>query len=73
MPIATDEDLEYFIRECGDILGISSQLAEDKKGAKNIIEHVLHQIVEFKKINEVYIDLLFSEYTVIYYYVIVCS
>nr|CAB3255400.1 intraflagellar transport protein 52 homolog [Phallusia mammillata] len=44
-----DEDLEYYVRECGDILGISPKLPKDERDAKHILEHVLFQIVEFKK------------------------
>ena len=51
--IGTDSDLEYYVRECGDILGISGKLAADKRNAKHILEYVLHQVVEFKKLNQV--------------------
>jgi intraflagellar transport protein 52 len=44
-----DNDLEYYVRECGDILGISSKLSKENCDAKHILEHVLVQIVEFKK------------------------
>lgn len=44
-----DNDLEYYVRECGDILGISSKLDKENTDAKHILEHVLVQIVEFKK------------------------
>nr|XP_002126598.1 intraflagellar transport protein 52 homolog [Ciona intestinalis] len=44
-----DDDLEYYVRECGDILGISPKLPKDGQDAKHILEHVLFQIVEFKK------------------------
>lgn len=52
----TDSDLEYYVRECGDILGISGKLAADKRDAKHILEYVLHQVVEFKKLNQVRTD-----------------
>ncbi len=49
----SDGDLEYFVRECGDILAITGKLAADKRDAKHILEYVLHQVVEFKKLNQV--------------------
>ncbi|XP_062507358.1 intraflagellar transport protein 52 homolog [Corticium candelabrum] len=48
----TDDDLEYYIRECGDILGITGKLASDCKDAKHILEYVFAQVVEFKKMNQ---------------------
>ncbi|XP_076804651.1 intraflagellar transport protein 52 homolog [Clavelina lepadiformis] len=44
-----DDDLEYYVRECGDILGISPKLPKEERDAKHILEHVLFQVVEFKK------------------------
>ena len=49
----TDDDLEYYVRECGDILGVTTNLAQDKRDAKHIIEHIFTQVVEFKKLNQV--------------------
>ena len=57
--VGTDSDLEYYVRECGDILGISGKLAADKRNAKHILEYVLHQVVEFKKLNQVSITFYF--------------
>ena len=48
-----DDDLEYYVRECGDILGVTNKLQTDKRGAKHILEYVMHQVVEFKKLNQV--------------------
>lgn len=42
-----DEDLEYYVREIGDILCIVPVEARD---AKHILEHVFLQVVEFKKL-----------------------
>ena len=52
-PAGTDDDLEYYVRECGDILGISMKLPADSRDAKHILEHVFTQVVEFKKLNQV--------------------
>ena len=49
----TEDDLEYYVRECGDILGVSNKLDPNKRSAKDVLAYVLHQIVEFKKLNQV--------------------
>lgn len=48
-----DTDLEYYIRECGDILGVTKNINPDVRDAKHILEYVLTQVVEFKKLNQV--------------------
>lgn len=48
-----DDDLEYYIRECGDILGVSKNLPQDSRDAKHVLEYILTQVVEFKKLNQV--------------------
>ena len=48
-----EEDLEYYVRECGDILGVASKLAPDSRDAKHILEYIFAQVVEFKKLNQV--------------------
>ncbi|GCB75185.1 hypothetical protein scyTo_0018972 [Scyliorhinus torazame] len=51
----TDDDLEFYIRKCGDILGVSNR--QDSRSAKDILEHIFFQVVEFKKLNqEHYLD-----------------
>ncbi|KAJ8032906.1 Intraflagellar transport protein 52-like [Holothuria leucospilota] len=52
----SDDDLEYYVRECGDILGVSSKLPADVRDAKHILEHIFVQVVEYKKINQEDID-----------------
>jgi hypothetical protein len=49
----TDDDLEYYVRECGDILGVMQNLAPESRDAKHIIEYIFTQVVEFKKLNQV--------------------
>ncbi|RWS04946.1 intraflagellar transport protein 52-like protein, partial [Dinothrombium tinctorium] len=44
----TDEDLEYYIKESGLVLGISDSRT---RSAKSILEHIFKQIVEYKKVN----------------------
>ncbi|XP_043946075.1 intraflagellar transport protein 52 homolog [Protopterus annectens] len=48
----TDEDLEFYVRKCGDILGVTSKLPKDNHDAKHILEHIFFQVVEFKKLNQ---------------------
>ncbi|XP_002730611.2 intraflagellar transport protein 52 homolog [Saccoglossus kowalevskii] len=47
-----DDDLEYYVRECGDILGVSTKLPSDSRDAKHILEYIFAQVVEFKKLNQ---------------------
>lgn len=47
-----DSQLEYYVQECGDILGINIKLSHESRSAKHILEHVMHQVVEFKKLNQ---------------------
>ncbi|XP_031570684.1 intraflagellar transport protein 52 homolog [Actinia tenebrosa] len=48
----TEDDLEYYVRECGDILGVTHKLPIDNRDAKHILDHIFHQVVEFKKLNQ---------------------
>ncbi|KAH7974746.1 hypothetical protein HPB49_018990 [Dermacentor silvarum] len=45
----TDEDLHYFLLQCGQVLGINTATGDPK----HIIEHVLTRLVEFRKLNQV--------------------
>jgi intraflagellar transport protein 52 len=44
-----DDDLEYYIRECGNLLGISEKVEE--KDAKHVLDFVFRAIVNWKKLN----------------------
>ncbi len=46
---STEDDLEYFISEGGNILNVVSSLQTGKKSAKHILFHIFSEIVEFKK------------------------
>lgn len=48
----TDDDLEYYVRECGEILAVTHNLPQESRTAKHILEHIFTQIVEFKKLNQ---------------------
>lgn len=49
----TDDDLEFYVRKCGEILGVTPKLDKDQRDAKHILEHIFFQVVEFKKLNQV--------------------
>ena len=52
-----EEDLEYYIRESADILGVANKLPNAAQDAKHVLEYVFAHVVEFKKLNqEVYDD-----------------
>lgn len=44
-----EEDLEYYIAESGEILGVIQDLPYGERSAKHILFHIFRQIVEFKK------------------------
>ncbi|KAM3877989.1 intraflagellar transport protein 52 homolog [Diretmus argenteus] len=48
----TDDDLEFYVRKCGEILGVTAKLDKEQRDAKHILEHVFFQVVEFKKLNQ---------------------
>jgi len=43
------EDLEYYVAESGEILGVMGQLPFGARSAKHILFHIFKQIVDFKK------------------------
>jgi intraflagellar transport protein 52 len=50
--VGNDDDLEYYIRECGDILGVTDKLDAEKRDAKHVLEFVFKSIVNWKKLNQ---------------------
>uniref|UniRef100_A0A6I8SRF6 MYB proto-oncogene-like 2 n=1 Tax=Xenopus tropicalis TaxID=8364 RepID=A0A6I8SRF6_XENTR len=48
----TEDDLEFYVRKCGDILGVTSNLPKEEQDAKHILEYIFFQVVEFKKLNQ---------------------
>ena len=48
-----DEDLEYYIRACGEVLGVGPRLPASSRQAKHVLEYVFTQLAEFKKLNQV--------------------
>lgn len=59
--LGTDDDLEFYVRKCGDILGVTSELPKDKQDAKYILEYIFFQVVAFKKLNQVFLITIASE------------
>mmetsp|Transcript_933 Transcript_933/g.2083 ORF Transcript_933/g.2083 Transcript_933/m.2083 type:complete len:451 (-) Transcript_933:68-1420(-) len=48
----TDDDLDYFIRQAGEILKVTPKLREGKRSSKHILEHIFKELVSFKKMNQ---------------------
>ena len=46
----TDEDLEFYILECADILGISGKI-DNKNDPKAVLAYVVKSLINFKKLN----------------------
>jgi intraflagellar transport protein 52 len=46
----TDEDVEYYIKECGDILGVA-QFIENPDDPKAILHYIFQEIVKYKSSN----------------------
>lgn len=48
----TDDDLEFFIRECGEILGVTRHLPQTERDAKSILAYIASRIIEYKCLND---------------------
>lgn len=44
----TDDDLEFFIRECGEILGVTRHLPQTERDGKSILAYIASRIIEYK-------------------------
>ena len=42
----SNTDLDYYVRECGDILGL-----KNKNNSKGILRSILQELINFKKLN----------------------
>lgn len=49
----TDDDLEFYVLKCGEILGVPPKLDKEQRDAKQILEYIFFQVVEFKKHSQV--------------------
>eukprot|EP00933_Yihiella_yeosuensis_P034452 TRINITY_DN2793_c0_g1_i5.p1 TRINITY_DN2793_c0_g1~~TRINITY_DN2793_c0_g1_i5.p1 ORF type:complete len:473 (-),score=103.10 TRINITY_DN2793_c0_g1_i5:187-1491(-) len=47
----TDDDLDFYIRQAGDILGVTQKLGE-RRSSKHILEYIFRELVGFKKMNQ---------------------
>ncbi len=48
----TDDDLEFYLRECGKILGVMDKLDPEKQDGRHVLDHVFRSIVNWKKLNQ---------------------
>ena len=48
---ADADDLDYYIVEAGEVLGITAELPEARRGPKNVLDFIFRQIVQWKKTN----------------------
>jgi len=48
----TDEDLDFYIRQAGEILGVTQKLGVERRGSKNILEYIFKELVGWKKMNQ---------------------
>jgi len=46
-----DDDLEYFIKEAGELLGVTPQLRPDQRTARHVLAQVFKQVAAWKKLN----------------------
>ena len=47
----TDENLEYYVQECGEILGVNNQISA-RDNPKAVLHHIFTQLIKFKKLNQ---------------------
>ena len=45
-----DEDIEYYVRECGDILGVTTSV-ENSDDPKAILHYIFQEIIKYKSAN----------------------
>jgi len=48
----TDDDLEFYIRQAGDILDVTQKLDSQKRSAKHILQFMFKELVGYKKMNQ---------------------
>ena len=49
---AGDDDLEYYVREAGEIMGVTGQLPAHMKEPRNVLHYVFTKLVKFKMLNQ---------------------
>mmetsp|Transcript_1100 Transcript_1100/g.3101 ORF Transcript_1100/g.3101 Transcript_1100/m.3101 type:complete len:446 (-) Transcript_1100:366-1703(-) len=48
----SEDDLEYYVREAGSVLGVTGSLPPERRDARHVLHHIFLQIVEWKKLNQ---------------------
>ena len=48
----SDDDLEFYIRECGEILGVVRHLPQNERDAKSILAYIASRIIEYKCLSD---------------------
>jgi intraflagellar transport protein 52 len=46
-----EDDLDMYIKEAGEMLGVMQKLPADQREAKNVLEYILKHVVNWKKLN----------------------
>jgi len=46
----SDEDIEYFVKECSDIMGVSQQLS-NPDDPKAVLHYIFQEIIKYKSSN----------------------
>jgi intraflagellar transport protein 52 len=46
----TDDDIEYFIKECGDIMGVSQSIS-NPDDPKAVLHFIFQEIIKYKSSN----------------------
>lgn len=44
----TDDDLEFYVRECGEILGVTRHLPQNERDAKAILAYIASRVIEYR-------------------------
>lgn len=47
-----EDDLEYFIKEAGAVLGVTGSLPPGRREGRYVLQHIFFQLVEWKKLNQ---------------------
>jgi intraflagellar transport protein 52 len=47
----SDDDLEFYIRECGEILGVTRHLQQSERDAKGILAYIASRVIEYRCLN----------------------
>merc|ERR1711988_1832505 len=48
----SNDDLAFFVKESGEILGVTSNLSEGNNSAKHILHFIFEELVKFKSVNQ---------------------